>query len=87
MELFGIGRNKSYIQEQCEKQRSFHILQLWRCFNPLPDDNILDRLKLKQIAENIMRKEDTACYKQFLLFLQCIPLLYIYSVSKLGTVW
>ena len=29
-----------------------------------------------------MRKGEIACYKQFLLFSQCFPHLYIYSVSK-----
>ena len=37
--------------------------------------------------ENIVRKGKIACYKQFLLFLQCFPQLYIFSVSKCGIVW
>ena len=32
--------------------------------------------------ENILRKGAIACYKQFLLFSQCFPLLYIFSESK-----
>ena len=34
-----------------------------------------------------MRKGEIACYKQFLLFLQCFPQLYIFSASKCGIVW
>ena len=34
-----------------------------------------------------MRKREIACYKQFLLFSQCFPQLYIFSVSKCGIVW
>ena len=73
--------------------------------NPLPDDNILDWSKLKQIAddilkciqnekknvsyrvENIVRKGEIACYKQFLLFSRCFPQLYLISASKCGIVW
>ena len=34
---------------------------------------------------NILRKGEIACLKQFLLFLQRFPQLYIYSVSKCGS--
>ena len=34
-----------------------------------------------------MRKGEITCYKQFLLFSQCFPQLYIISVSKCGIVW
>ena len=34
-----------------------------------------------------MRKAEIACYKQFHLSAQCFPQLYIFSVSKCGTVW
>ena len=37
-------------------------------------------------VENIVRKGEIACYKQFLLFSQCFPL-YIFSASKCGIVW
>ena len=37
--------------------------------------------------ENIVRKGEIACYKQFLLFLQSFPQLYIFSVSNCGIVW
>ena len=64
--------------------------------NPLPDDQILDWSKLKEIAdnilkciqnekkepysiENIVRKGEIAYYKQFLLFSQCFPQLYIFG--------
>ena len=39
------------------------------------------------MVENIVRKGEIACYKQFLLFSQCFPQLYIFSVSKCGIVW
>ena len=71
--------------------------------NPLPDNKILDWSKLKQIAnilnfiknenlvqdgeENIERKGKKYCYKQFLLFSQCFPQLYIHTASKCGIVW
>ena len=38
-------------------------------------------------VENIVRKGEIACYKQFLLFSPCFPQLYIFSASKCGTVW
>ena len=34
-----------------------------------------------------MRKGEIACYKQFLLFSQCFPQLYIFSSLKCGIVW
>ena len=34
-----------------------------------------------------MRKGEIACYKQFLLFSQCFPQLYILNASKCGIVW
>ena len=37
-------------------------------------------------VENIMRKTEIACYKQFLLFSQCFPQLYIFSALKCGIV-
>ena len=70
------------------------------CFNPLLNDKILDWPKLKQIAENILkwkkiamgaenilRKGKIACYKQFLLFSQCFPQLYIFNASNCDIVW
>ena len=33
-------------------------------------------------VENIVRKGEIAWYKQFLLFSQCFPQLYIFSASK-----
>ena len=38
-------------------------------------------------VEDIVRKGEITCYKQFLLFSQCFPQLYILSVSKCGIVW
>ena len=38
-------------------------------------------------VENIARKGEIACYKQFLLFLQSFSQLYIFSASKCGIVW
>ena len=37
--------------------------------------------------ENIVRKGEIACYKQFLLFSQCFPLLYIFNASNRSFVW
>ena len=68
--------------------------------NPLPDNKRLDWSKFKQIAddilkckklphrvENIVRKGEIVCYKQFLLFSQCFPQLYIIRTSKCGIAW
>ena len=38
-------------------------------------------------VENIVRKGGIAFYKQFLLFSQCFPQLYIFSASDCGIVW
>ena len=38
-------------------------------------------------VENIVRKGEIACHKQFLLFLLCFSLLYIFGESKCGIVW
>ena len=38
-------------------------------------------------VENIVRKGEIACYKQFLNFSQCFSQVYVYSVSKCGIVW
>ena len=38
-------------------------------------------------VENIVRKGEIAYYKQFHLFSQCFPQLYIISTSKCGIVW
>ena len=38
-------------------------------------------------VENIVRKGEISCYKQFLLFSQCFPQLYIFGASKCGIVW
>ena len=38
-------------------------------------------------VENIMRKGEIACEKQFLLYSQCFPQLYIFSVSRCRIVW
>ena len=43
--------------------------------------------KCHKREENIVSKGEIACYKQFLLFSQCFPLLYIFSVSNYGIVW
>ena len=68
--------------------------------NPLPDNKIVDWSKLKHFkvhlkwkistpcrVENIVRKGEIACYKQFLLFLQYFVQLYILIASKCGIVW
>ena len=38
-------------------------------------------------VENIVRRGEIAFYKQFLLFLQCFPHLYIFSAPECGIVW
>ena len=38
-------------------------------------------------VENIVRKGEVACYKQFILFSEVFPQLYIVSASKCGIVW
>ena len=38
-------------------------------------------------VENIVRKEEIACYEQFLIFSQCFPQLYILTASKGVIVW
>ena len=38
-------------------------------------------------VENIVDKGEIACYKQFLLFSQGFPKLYIFSASKCDIVW
>ena len=57
-------------------------------FNPLPDDKILDCSKLKQNADDILKYilNEKYCYKEFLLYSQCFPQLYIFSASKCGIV-
>ena len=37
-------------------------------------------------VQKILRKGESACYKQLLLFSQCFPQLYIFSASKCGIV-
>ena len=62
----------------------------WSKLNSVAD-NILKRIyNEKQVpyrVENIVRKGEIACYKQFLLFTQCFPQQYIFSASKCGIVW
>ena len=43
--------------------------------------------KVPYRVENIVRKGEIACYKQFLLFSQRFPQLYVFSASKCGIVW
>ena len=43
--------------------------------------------KVPYTLENTVRKGEIACYKQFLLFSQFFPQLYIFSASKCGIVW
>ena len=38
-------------------------------------------------VENIARKREIACYKQFLLFSQCFLQLYVFNASKCSIVW
>ena len=46
-------------------------------FNPFPDIDAFWRLCSRQLFENIVTKEEIAQNKQFLLLLQCFPLLVI----------
>ena len=39
------------------------------------------------MEQNIVRKGEIACSKQFLLFSQCFPQLYIFSPSECGIVY
>ena len=43
--------------------------------------------KVPYTVDNIKRKGEIACYKQFLLFSHCFLQLYIFSASKCGIVW
>ena len=36
-------------------EETFEKIEREKCFNPLPDDNILDRSKLKQTADDILK--------------------------------
>ena len=54
-------------------------------------DGILKRIRNEKLApyrvENIARNGEIACSKQFLLFSQCFPQVYIFSASKCSIVW
>ena len=67
----------------------------------LPIDQILDQSKFKELAdnridateklkfvriENIVGKEENACYKHFLLFTQCFPKASDKGLLKVGIV-
>ena len=41
----------------------------------------------RHIGQKTERKGEIACYKQFLLFWQCFPQLYIFDASEWGIVW
>ena len=47
---------------------------------------IQNRKYVSHRVENIVRKGEISCYKQFLLFSQCFPQLYIFSAWKCGIV-
>ena len=47
----------------------------------------MKKKKVSYMVENIVRKGEIACYKQFLLFWLCFLQLYIFSASKCGIVW
>ena len=62
----------------------------WFISKQIADDilNCISNGKLEPYrVENIVRKGERACYKQFLIFSQCFPQLYLFSVSKCGIVW
>ena len=41
-----------------------------------------DGVQLSDLVENIVEKEEIACYKQFLLFSQCFQKLSVVDASK-----
>ena len=63
----------------------------WSKLKQIADDILKcienEKKKVAYRIENIGRKRETACYKQFLLFSQSFPQLYIFSASKCGIVW
>ena len=61
----------------------------WSKLKQIADDFLKCILNEKQVpyrVENIVRKGEIVCYKQFLLFSHCFPQLYIFSTSKCGIV-
>ena len=63
----------------------------WSYLKQIADD-ILKCIKNKKKkvpdrVENIARKGEIDCYKQFLFFSQCFPQLYTFRASKCGIVW
>ena len=62
----------------------------WSKLKQIADDILKCILNGKQVpyrVENILRKWEIACIKQFVLFSQCFPHLYIFSVSECVIVW
>ena len=61
----------------------------WSNLKQIADDflkRIQSEKEVPYTVENIVRKGEIACYKQFLHFSQCFPHLYIFSVPKCGIV-
>ena len=59
----------------------------WSKLKQIPDDVLKYIQNEKQVlykVENIVRKGEIACFKQFLLFSQCFSQLYITCASKCG---
>ena len=64
--------------------------RLWSKLRQIADDILKCILNGKQVpcrVENIVRKGEIACYKQFLLFSQCFLQLYIFNASKCSIAW
>ena len=67
------------------RRHNFRLVQI----EQIADDNlkcIKNEKDEPYRIENIVRKGEIACYKQFLLFSQCFPQLYIFSASKCAIV-
>ena len=90
-----IVRNKAYDYQLCQTKygtiNSLPDYKIVDCskFKPIAD-NILECIWNEKYVsyrvENILRKAENVCSKQFLFFSQ-FSLLYIFSVSKWGIVW
>ena len=64
--------------------QNFHP-KIWRATFEV---HLKSKLKNKSYrAEKIVKKGEIDCYKQYLLFSQCFPQLYILNVLICGIVW
>ena len=64
------------------KAKKFNAKRIACSFNPLPDDKILDRSKLKQISGDILKCKKTLCEERRNCLLQAIsPFLTMFSTA------